>query len=130
MTKILVVEDDRDIRDLLVDTLLDMGFDVVAAVDGGDGFDKVITQRPDIILLDLMMPVMDGLQMLDKLKAGPGTQSIPVIMVSAKGQGEDVTKALNVGALGYVIKPWEHGELESLVTSAEQQIQQGRAQEL
>ena len=130
MTRILVVEDDRDIRDLLVDTLLDMGFDVVAAEDGGDGFDKAITQRPDIILLDLMMPVMDGLQMLKKLKAGPGTQSIPVIMVSAKGQGEDVTKALTEGALGYLLKPWEQEELESLVTSAEQQIQQGRAQAL
>ena len=127
MTRILVVEDDRDIRCLLVDTIMDMGFEVMEAEDGGIGLDKAISQLPDIILLDMMMPVMDGLQVLGKLKDDPGAQDIPVIMVSAKGQGEDVTKALDAGAWGYVVKPWEHGELESLVTRAEQQIRQGRA---
>ena len=127
MTRILVVEDDRDIRCLLVDTIMDMGFEVMEAEDGGIGLDKAISQLPDIILLDMMMPVMDGLQVLGKLKDDPDAQDIPVIMVSAKGQGEDVTKALDAGAWGYVVKPWEHGELEALVTRAEQQIRQDRA---
>ena len=127
MTKILVVEDDTDIRNLLVDTIADMGFEVIEAEDGGIGLDKAISQRPDIILLDLMMPVMDGLQMLSKLKDDPDAQNIPVIMVSAKGQDEDLAKALKAGAWGYVVKPWQHGQLESVITSAEKQIQPRRA---
>ena len=127
MTKILVVEDDTDIRNLLVDTIADMGLEVIEAEDGGIGLDKAISQRPDIILLDLMMPVMDGLQVLGELKAGPATQSIPVIMVSAKGQGEDVMKALTAGAWGYVIKPWDEGALELAVAGAQKLVRQGRA---
>ncbi|MCH7712261.1 MAG: response regulator [Chloroflexi bacterium] len=127
MTKILVVEDDTDIRNLLVDTIADMGFEVIEAEDGGIGLDKAISQRPDIILLDLMMPVMDGLQVLGELKAGPATQNIPVIMVSAKGQGEDVMKALTAGAWGYVIKPWDEGALELAVAGAQKLVRQGRA---
>lgn len=122
MTKILVVEDDRDIRNLLVDTIMDMGCEVIEAEDGGDGFEQAVTQIPDIILLDMMMPVMDGLQVLGKLKADPGTRNIPVIMVSAKGQGEDVMKALTAGALGYVIKPWDEGALELALADAEKLI--------
>ena len=127
MTMILVVEDDTDIRNLLVDTIIDMGCEVMEAADGGIGLDKAITQLPDIILLDLMMPVMDGLQMLGKLKDDPDAHNIPVIMVSAKGQDEDLAKALKAGAWGYVVKPWQHGQLESVITSAEKQIQPRRA---
>ena len=127
MTKILVVEDDRDIRNLLVDTILDMGFEAMEAEDGGAGLQKAIAELPDIILLDLMMPVMDGLEVLAKLKDEPGAQKILVIMVSAKGQDEDLAKALRAGAWGYVVKPWEYGQLESVVTSAEKELQSGQA---
>lgn len=127
MTMILVVEDDTDIRNLLMDTIIDMGCEVMEAADGGIGLDKAITQLPDIILLDLMMPVMDGLQMLGKLKDDPDAHNIPVIMVSAKGQDEDLAKALKAGAWGYVVKPWQNGQLESAITSAEKQIQPRRA---
>ena len=126
MTKILVVEDDRDIRNLLVDTIGDMGYTVIEAEDGGVGLEKALTDRPDIILLDLMMPVMDGLQVLSKLKEDPGTQKTPVIMVSAKGQDEDVGRALRAGAWGYLVKPWQHGQLELAVTGAEKQIKSAR----
>lgn len=122
MKKILVVEDDTDIRNLLVDTIMDMGFDVIEAHDGGEGFDKAIAQYPDIILLDLMMPVMDGLELLGKLKSEPSTQKIPVIMVSARGQGEDLMNALTAGASGYVTKPWDEGALEMAIEGAEKPI--------
>ena len=122
MTKILVVEDDKEIRNLLVDTIGDMGFTVMQAEDGGVGLEKALTERPDIILLDLMMPVMDGLMVLGKLQENPETKMTPVIMVSAKGQDEDVGKALRAGAWGYLVKPWQHGQLESVVTSAEKQF--------
>lgn len=126
MTRILVVEDDTDIRDLLVDTIMDMGCEVMEAEDGGEGLQMALSDAPDIILLDLMMPVMDGLQVLGNLKNDPKTKAIPVIMVSAKGRDEDVVKALVAGATSYVTKPWRHGELESVIASAGAEIQRGR----
>lgn len=125
MTRILVVEDDTDIRDLLVDTIMDMGCEVMEAEDGGAGLRKALTEIPDIIMLDFMMPVMDGLHVLGNLKNDPRTKAIPVIMVSAKGQDADVVKALEAGATGYVTKPWRHGELESVIASAGAEIQVG-----
>ena len=68
MTRIPVVEDDRDIRELLMDTLSDMGHEVIDAEDGGAGLRRALKELPDIILLDVMMPVMDGFQLLEKLK--------------------------------------------------------------
>ena len=126
MTRILVVEDDRDIRDLLVDTIMDMGWEVIEAEDGGAGLQVALTEVPDIILLDFMMPVMDGLQALGILKEDPKTKAIPVIMVSAKGQDADVVKALEAGATNYVTKPWRDGELESIIASVAAEIHLGR----
>jgi CheY-like chemotaxis protein len=126
MAKILVVEDDTDIRSLIVDILLDMGSEVIEAGEGGMGLHKAVTECPDIILLDLWMPVMDGFQVLEKLKDNPGTQFTPVIMVTAKGQKEDMLQAMENGAWGYVTKPWDDGELESAVMGAEKQIRTGR----
>lgn len=118
MTKILVVEDESDIRELLVDTLVDNGYEVLEAVDGLAGFQQALEYTPDIILLDVMMPGMDGFQTLEKLKQNPKTESIPVIMVSAKGQEQDVQNAINAGAWGYVTKPWDPDELEVAVSNA------------
>ena len=126
MTNVLVVEDDTDIRNLLVETLLDMGLQVTEAGDGGMGLHKAITEGPDIILLDLMMPVMNGFQVLDKLQDNPVTRWITVIMVSAKGQEEDVGRAVKAGAWGFVTKPWEMGELEATITRAQSQIETQR----
>ena len=118
MSKILVVEDDHDIRGLLVDTLIDCGYDVVEAQDGGSGLEMACQERPDVILLDVMMPVMDGLQVLENLKGNAATRAIPVIMVTAKGQEQDASEAMKSGAWAYVIKPWEFGDLESKVMGA------------
>ncbi len=119
MTKILVVEDDEDIRVLLVDTFLDMDYEVIEAAHGGIGLQMAIDESPDIILLDVMMPVMDGFQVLESLKEELGPGCPLVIMVSAKGQEQDVLNAMGNGAWGYVTKPWELGELESMLKSAE-----------
>ena len=123
MTKILVVEDDSDIRLLLVDTLLDQGWEVSEAEHGGLGLEMALAQRPDIVLLDIMMPVMDGFAVLNELKKNLGGQCPVVIMVSAKGQETDVAHALGKGAWGYVTKPWEDRALESVVLSAEKEAQ-------
>ncbi len=86
MTTILVVEDDQDLRFLLSETVSDLGYDVLEAADGGAGFLKAVEEHPDVILLDVMMPVMDGFQVLEKLKEHAETHPMPVIMVSAGGR--------------------------------------------
>ncbi len=118
MSKVLVVEDVADIRFLLVETLADAGHQVLEAEDGATGLASVRLHRPDVILLDIMMPVMDGFQMLEQLKADPSLSSIPVIMVTAKGQEEDAKKALQAGAVAFVVKPWTHQEVEMEVARA------------
>lgn len=124
MTKILVVEDDPDIRELLIDSLCDIGYDVMEAGDGGAGLQSALEGLPDIILLDMMMPVLDGLEVLDLLKSDPLTRLIPVIMVSARGQEQDISTALNSGALTYLVKPWEPEDLEAKVRQAEAEIRE------
>ncbi|MCH8745691.1 MAG: response regulator [Chloroflexi bacterium] len=124
MTKILVVEDNPDIRELLIDSLCDIGYAVMEAGDGGAGLQSALEGLPDIILLDMMMPVLDGLEVLDRLKSNPLTRFIPVIMVSAKGQEQDISTALNSGALSYLVKPWEPEDLEAKVRQAEAAIRE------
>ncbi len=111
MTTILVVEDDQDIRFLLSETVSDLGYDVLEAADGGAGFRRAIEEHPDVILLDVMMPVMDGFQVLEKLKEHAQTYPMPVIMVSARGQEQDMMRAMRGGAWGFVIKPWNQDDL-------------------
>ena len=119
MTKVLVVEDSQDISILLAHTLEDMGYAVIEARDGATGLRMARVDRPGIILLDIMMPAMDGIQVLEQLKSNAVTRSIPVIMVSAKGQDDDIAKAVQAGACSYVTKPWNLDELESKVATAE-----------
>ncbi|MBM3941533.1 MAG: response regulator [SAR202 cluster bacterium] len=118
MSKVLVVEDEADIRELLADTLADAGYQVVQATDGGEGLTCALTKNPDVVLLDVMMPVLDGFQVLEQLKGNAGTSKLPVIMVSARGQEAEVQKALQAGAFAYIIKPWLANEVEAKVREA------------
>ena len=128
MTTILVVEDDQDIRFLLSETVSDLGYDVLEAADGGTGFRRAMEEHPDVILLVVMMPVMDGFQVLAKLKEHAETHHMPVIMVSARGQEQDIMRAIRGGAWGYVIKPWDPDDLESKINNAvEEVLQEGGA---
>ena len=118
MTTVLVVEDEQDIRFLLSETISELDYDVLEASDGRTGFRRALEKRPDLILLDVMMPVMDGFQVLAKLKEHAETHPIPVIMVSARGQEQDMMRAMRGGAWGYVIKPWNPDDLESKINNA------------
>lgn len=128
MTTILVVEDDQDIRFLLSETVSDLGYDVLEAADGGSGFRRAIEEHPDVILLDVMMPVMDGFQVLAKLKEHAETHPMPVIMVSARGQEQDIMRAMRGGAWGFVIKPWNQDDLESKINNAVEEVLQERGE--
>jgi two-component system alkaline phosphatase synthesis response regulator PhoP len=109
--KILIVEDEKDIIKMIEYNLKKEGFKVIAARDGEDALDLVLRQCPDLILLDLMLPGIDGLEVCKTLKKDPKTASIPIIMLTAKSQESDKVVGLELGADDYVAKPFSPREL-------------------
>ncbi len=109
--KILVVEDEKDIIKMLEYNLKKEGFRVIDARDGEDALDMALREQPDIILLDLMLPGMDGLEVCKNLKRETRTASIPIIMVTAKSQESDKIVGLELGADDYITKPFSPREL-------------------
>lgn len=103
---ILVVEDDLDIRELISFNLQNEGHQVFEAKDGEAGIDKAREKLPDLILLDLMLPGMQGLDVCRIIKSGQETKETPIIMVTALGQEEDIVKGLETGADDYITKPF------------------------
>lgn len=111
MTRILIADDEPHIRKLVSFTLGNRGYEVLEAVDGGEAYEKACAESPDIVLLDVMMPVMTGYDVLEKLKANPLTQDIPVVMLSAKSQQTEVQAGLAKGAQEYICKPFTPKDL-------------------
>jgi DNA-binding response OmpR family regulator len=109
--KVLVADDNADIRDLLAARLSTRGFDVIAVSDGQEALDAALAQSPDIALLDWVMPVIQGHELCVKLKTDPRTAQLPVIMVTARGEEEDRLLGQDLGADGYVVKPFDIDEL-------------------
>ena len=122
MSKILLVEDNAMNRDMLTRRLERKGYEVVIAVDGQAGIDMASSSNPDIILMDLSLPVVDGWDATRKIKADPSTQSIPVIALTAHAMAGDEQKALEAGCDDYDTKPIELprllGKIENLLSSA------------
>jgi two-component system phosphate regulon response regulator PhoB len=104
--KILVVEDERDIAELIEYNLLKAGYTPAICRSGEEAFEAVGRGKPDLVLLDLMLPGVDGLEVCRRLKKDPRTANVPVIMVTAKGEESDVVTGLELGADDYVIKPF------------------------
>lgn len=103
-SRVLLAEDDKFISRAYQDGLKRAGFDVVSAVDGQEAVDKAKTDKPDIILLDLIMPVKNGFEALEEIKQNEETKKIPVIILSNLGQDSDIQKGKNLGAADYLIK--------------------------
>ena len=101
---ILIIEDDAFLRDLLKKKLESFGFAVSEAVDGEKGIKKIKEQKPDLILLDLLLPNVDGFEILSRIKKDAESSSIPVIILSNLGQKEDIDKCLTLGATDYMVK--------------------------
>ena len=101
---ILVIEDDKFLRELITRKLLDEAYEVSEAIDGEEGIKKIKEGKPDLILLDLILPGIDGFEVLSKMKEDPALASIPVIILSNLGQKDDVEKGLKMGAVDYLIK--------------------------
>jgi len=107
MSKILLVEDNEMNRDMLSRRLERKGFKVIIAVDGQQGLDAVEQERPDIILMDMSLPVLDGWEATRQLKANPDTKDIPIIGLSAHAMAGDREKAMKAGCDDYDTKPVE-----------------------
>ncbi|MDA0732965.1 MAG: response regulator [Chloroflexi bacterium] len=122
MTRILVAEDDSAVRQVIKETLAAQGYQIIEAENGAKAYEltaeAAVAERPDLIVLDIMMPQMNGFEVLEKLKANPQTAYIPVVIVSARNQTQDETRAMRAGASDYITKPWSPGDLESRVKLA------------
>ena len=102
--KILIIEDDKFLRELISQKLLKEGYDIIEAMDGEKGIEKIKKEQPDLVLLDLILPGIDGFEILAKIKADPKISKIPVIILSNLGQKTDIQKGLEMGAVDYLIK--------------------------
>ena len=111
MAKILVAEDERDIRELVEFALHFNGHDVVTAVDGVSAWELTRTEHPDLVLLDVRMPRMDGYELCRRIKRSKQLRHIPVVFLSAKGQEAEVQAGLDAGAEEYILKPFSMDQL-------------------
>jgi len=104
---ILLIEDDKDMAKLVTRVLKKEGFAVVNAYDGEEGFNKMKEAKPDLVITDIMMPKLDGRDLLKKAKADPDIKDIPILVLSAKDQQWDRELGLQLGAVEYIEKPLE-----------------------
>jgi DNA-binding response OmpR family regulator len=111
LKKILAVDDEPSIRRLVEVNLQRAGYAITTAPDGQEALNQIARERPDMVLLDVMMPRMDGFELLRRLKADPTTANIPVLMLTAKAQDADVFRGLQSGADFYLTKPFNPKEL-------------------
>ncbi len=116
--KILLVDDEPDIVDTIQCRLEANNFDVITASNGQEGLDKASDDKPDLILLDTNMPVMNGHEMLEHIKKRPDLKDIPVIMCTALCEAHDIAAASAYGIADYVTKPFDYTDLIEKITSA------------
>jgi DNA-binding response OmpR family regulator len=104
MPKILLIEDDKFLRELMSRKLMALDYDVSVAVNGEEGLQKIKDEKPDLVLLDLILPGINGFEVLERAKNDPETVTIPVIILSNLGQGEDIERGLKLGAKDFLVK--------------------------
>ncbi len=120
--KVLAIDDERDILEFLDTLLSSRGIDVITAIDGEAGFERAVRESPGMILLDIMMPDMDGHEVCRKLKSDPQTAQIPVLMLTAMNRVRDISRAMREGADGFMAKPFHN---RSLVEAVETMLAPG-----
>lgn len=113
--RILVVDDEARVREMIEFRLRQFGYEVLQASNGRDALAVASREKPDLVLLDVMMPELDGFQVCGRLKQDEATRDIPVVMLTAKAEAKDVTRAFNSGAVDYVVKPYDPAVLQQKV---------------
>lgn len=111
MSKVLIAEDERDIRELITFTLRYHGHEVMAASNGEEALELALKEHPDLVLLDIRMPRMNGYEVCRSIKENEVTKHIPVVFISAKGQEAEVKEGLDAGATDYILKPFSPDQL-------------------
>jgi CheY-like chemotaxis protein len=127
---VLLVDDERAIRTICRVNLEGDGLAVDEAADGGEALEAVKRERPSLVLLDVMMPGVDGWKVAEQLAADEETQDIPVVFLSARAAHEDRLRAQELGAVGYVVKPFDPVELAGLVRGVLARIARGEREQL
>jgi two-component system, OmpR family, phosphate regulon response regulator PhoB len=122
MSTVLLVEDDPDIRHLVAYKLTKGGFDVIEAADGFEALQSAREKAPDLVILDIRMPRMSGLEVCRELRAGPLTGTVPIIMLTARARPQDLEQAYAAGATDYVVKPFSPRILLQHVEAALQKV--------
>jgi DNA-binding response OmpR family regulator len=130
MTKVLVIDDEAPIRLLCRVNLEAEGMDVAEAADGPSGLEKARGEAPDVILLDVMMPGLDGWRVAEQLLDDPLTNRIPIVFLTARAEFRDRAKGLDIGGVDYITKPFNPLELAPLVQDLLERIERGEGDEL
>ena len=115
MKKILIIEDHSDMRELLTWQIELMGFTPISAKQGKEGVDKAVAEKPELIILDIMMPGMDGWEAAREIRAHPETKETPILAASALFRDSDLKICLEAGCNGYIVKPFTFLELQGKV---------------
>lgn len=123
--KILAVDDERHIVRLVQVNLERQGYDVVTAFDGKEALEKIAAENPDLVVLDVMMPYMDGFEVLQTIRKNPDTRELPVIMLTAKAQDADVFRGWQQGVDCYLTKPFNPMELITFVRRIFKSLEEG-----
>src|SRR5919107_5143796 len=130
MTKVLVIDDEAPIRLLCRVNLEAEGMDVIEAADGPSGVEKARDEGPDVILLDVMMPGLDGWHVAEQLLDDNRTTGIPIIFLTARAEFRDRARGLDIGGVDYITKPFNPLELAPLVRDLLERIERGEGDEL
>jgi len=121
MGKILIIEDEKILSDLLEKKLKDEGYETSLAEDGEEGIKKVKEEKPDLILLDIVMPKKGGFEVLEEMRKFPETKDIPVIIISNSGQPVEISRALELGVKDYLVKT--QFDPEEVITKVRKQME-------
>jgi len=110
--RVVIADDDPDIRRLVEMTVTNAGCDVTVASDGEEALERVRESKPDLVILDVLMPRMDGWEVARALKSDPATREVPVMFLTSRGQEHDVLEGFDSGAVDYMVKPFSPRELQ------------------
>jgi len=130
MTKVLIIDDEASIRLLCRVNLECEGMDVIEAEDGRSGVERARDEHPDVVLLDVMMPDLDGWQVAERLLADPQTSELPIIFLTARAEVRDRVRGLEIGGVDYITKPFNPLELAPLVESVKERVDRGERNSL
>jgi two-component system alkaline phosphatase synthesis response regulator PhoP len=129
-TRVLVIDDEAPIRLLCRVNLEAEGMEVLEAGDGPSGLERARAEHPSVILLDVMMPGLDGWRVAEELLEDPGTSSIPIIFLTARAELRDRARGLDIGGVDYITKPFNPVELAPLVRELLERVESGEREEL